>query len=339
MTKTTSAPDAALTERVSDLVEGYWSTQVIAAAVRLAVPDRLDPPKDAATLAHEVGAHAPSLHRLLRAMQTLGLVESGECDRFALTDAGRLLRADAPGSMRGRVLFASGMLWNQFADLTDVVRTAERGAHAPPDFENLDAASLKVFQQAMAESSLKAAREAAQVYDFGRFARLLDVGGGFGGVLAYLMDAFPGLKGDVFDLPMVGEGARAFLAGGGLADRAGFIGGDFFKAIPSGYDAYLFKYILHDWADEPALSILKACRAAIGPDARVVILEQVVPDRLEPLFDHRAVIRADLTMLTVGGKERTAAEYRALLGEAGFDLTAIVPTASSFSVLEATPTR
>ena len=332
---TTNAPNA--TQRVSDLVEGYWSTQVIAAAVRLGAPDKLDAAKDAATLARDVGAHAPSMYRLLRAMQTLGLVESADGNLFALTETGRLLRADAAGSMRGRVLFASGMLWNQFADLADVVRTGERGAHAPPDFETLDPASLKVFQQAMAESSLKAARDAAQVYDFGRFARMLDVGGGFGGVLAYLMDAFPGLKGDVFDLPMVGEGARSFLAGAGLADRAGFIGGDFFKAIPSGYDAYLFKYILHDWADEPALAILKACRAAIGPSARVLVLEQVVPDRLEPCFDHRAVIRADLTMLTVNGKERTAAEYRALLAAAGFDLSAITPTASSFSVLEAAP--
>ena len=337
MAAMTSAPNASLTQRVSDLVEGYWSTQVIAAAVRLGLPGKLDAPKDVGTLARDLGAHAPSLYRLLRAMQTFGLVESADENLFALTEAGRLLRADAVGSVRGRVLFASGMLWNQFADLTDVVRTGERGAHAPPDFETLDPASLKVFQQAMAESSLKAARDAAQVYDFGRFARMLDVGGGFGGVLAYLMDAFPGLKGDVFDLPMVGEGATSFLAGAGLAGRAGFIGGDFFKAIPSGYDAYLFKYILHDWADEPALTILKSCRAAIGPDARVVILEQVVPDRLEPTFDHRAVIRADLTMLTVGGKERTAAEYRALLAEAGFSLSAITPTASSFSVLEAAP--
>ena len=332
-----ATPDAALAQGLSDLIEGYWSTQVIAAAVRLRLPDLMDTSLDAAALATRVGAHAPSLHRLLRAMQTLGLVQADGEGRFALTPAGRLLRADAEGSMRGRVLFSSGMLWDQFADLADVVRTGERGAHAPPDFESLPADRLAVFQQAMAESSLKAARDAAAVYDFGRFDKLLDVGGGFGGVLAFLLGAFPTLNGDVFDLPMVGDGARAFLAGAGLASRANFIGGDFFKAIPGGYDAYLFKYILHDWADEPALKILQSCRAAIGPDARVVILEQVVPDRLEPCFDHRAVIRGDLTMLTVGGKERTAAEYRDLLAEAGFELTAITPTASSFSVIEAKP--
>ena len=330
-------PDAALAQGLSDLIEGYWATQVIAAAVKLQLPDRMGAPMDAATLAAEAGAHAPSLHRLLRAMQTLGLVQLDSEDRFALTPAGRLLRADAEGSMRGRVLFSSGMLWDQFADLADVVRTGERGAHAPPDFESLPPDRLAVFQQAMAESSLKAARDAAQVYDFGRFGRLLDVGGGFGGVLAYFLGAFPSLSGDVFDLEMVGEGARAFLAKAGLGARASFIGGDFFKAIPGGYDAYLFKYILHDWADAPARTILKSCRAAIGPRARVVILEQVVPDRLEPCFDHRAVIRGDLTMLTVGGKERTAAEYRDLLAEAGFELTAITPTASSFSVIEAKP--
>jgi len=327
-----------LATRLSTLIEGYWSTQTINAAVHLGVPDLLaDSCQDAEALAGAAGAHVPALGRLMRALVTLGICTSDAGGQYRLTDLGQLLRADADPSMRGRAMFAGGMLSQQFSDLALVARTGQRAPSAPPDFETLDPSRLAVFQQAMAESSLKAARDAVEVYDFSRFGSVLDVGGGFGGVLAFLMERYPDLRGDVFDLEMVGQGARAFLAQAGLSDRAGFIGGDFFKSVPSGYDCYQLKYILHDWDDEKALTILRSCRAAAAPQARLVILEQVVPDVLEDSFAHRAVIRADLTMLTVGGKERTAQEYRSLLADAGFSLTSITPTRSSFGVIEAIP--
>ena len=331
-----SSADAAA--RLSLLIEGYWSTQTINAAVQLGVPDLLGAGAvDVAAMARASGAHAPSLARLMRALVTLGICEAEGEAGYRLTGLGRLLRSDAEGSMRGRALFAGGMLSRQFSDLVSVVKTGQRQPSAPPDFETLDAASLAVFQQAMAESSLRAAGDAVAVYDFGRFSRVLDVGGGFGGVLAYLLQQFPNLKGDVYDLEMVGQGARAFLTRAGLEGRAGFIGGDFFKSVPPGYDAYLLKFILHDWNDEQALAILNSCRAAVGPGSTLVVLEQVVPDVLEDSFAHRSVIRGDLTMLTVGGKERTATEYRELLAVAGFRLTSITPTRSTFGVIEAVP--
>ncbi len=325
-------------QRLSELIEGYWTTQSINAAVLLGLPDQLgEGPKDLQALADASGAHAPSLFRLLRALQTLGLVQVGADGRYALTPTGDLLRSDAPGSARGRALFAGGHLWNSYGGLAHAVRTGERSPSAPKDFESMEAGELAVFQRAMAESSLRAARDAVAVYDFGRFKRVLDVGGGFGGVLEVLLRAQPALTGDVFDLPLVAEGARAHLAGAGLADRAGFIEGSFFESVPAGYDAYVLKYILHDWNDEACHTLLTCVRAASGPQARLVILEQVVPERLADRFDDRAVIRGDLTMLTVGGKERTAEEYRTLLAAAGFRLTTISPTASSFSVIEAIP--
>ena len=131
------------------------------------------------------------------------------------------------------------------------------------------------------------------VYDFGRFHKVLDVGGGFGGVLEVLLKSHPNLKGDVFDLPLVEAGAKAYLNRAGLADRAGVIAGSFFEAVPSGYDAYHLKFILHDWNDEACLRLLKCVRAAAGPDAKLVILEQVVPENLVDSFDDRQVIRGD----------------------------------------------
>ena len=323
--------------RLGDLIEGYWTTQSINAAVQLGLPDLIGDGRDLDALAQASGAHAPSLYRLLRAMQTLGLFVAGDDGRYRLTEMGALLRSDAPGSARGRALFAGGHLSTSYSTLVHSVRTGERSPTAPKDFESMEPAELAVFQTAMAESSLRAARDAAAVYDFGRFRRVLDVGGGFGGVLEVLLKTWPELTGDVFDLPLVAEGARAYLERAGLSGRAGFIAGSFFESVPSGYDCYQLKYILHDWNDEACLTLLKCVRAAAAADATLVILEQVVPDKVADLPDHRAAIRGDLTMLTVGGKERAAGEYRTLLGDAGFRLTRIIPTSTSFSVIEAAP--
>ena len=333
---TTPSPSADAAARLSLLIEGFWSTQTINAAAQLGLPDLLaDGALDVDSMASASGSHAPSLARLMRALVTLGICEADGATNYRLTGLGQLLRSDSEGSMRGRAMFSGGMLSRQFSDLTAVVKTGQRQPSAPPDFETLDSASLSVFQLAMAESSLKAARDAVDVYDFSQFRRVLDVGGGFGGVLAFLLQRFPDLCGDVFDLQMVGEGARSFLTAEGLGTRAGFIGGDFFKSVPDGYDCYQLKYILHDWDDERALTILQSCRAAMAADARLVVLEQVVPDVLKDDVAHRAVIRGDLTMMTVGGKERTAEEYRVLLAAAGLRLTAVKPTRSSIGVIEA----
>lgn len=330
-------------QHVSDLINGFWAAQVINAAAILQVPELLaEGPKTSDVLAREAGAHAPSLFRLLRALQTLGLVEAAGEGRYVLTEAGQLLRADAPGSVRGRALFTGDMLWKQFSDLAHVVRTGGRTqavVTGPEGFAALaqDPPRLHAFQQAMAETSTKAARDAMKVYDFGRFDHVLDLGGGYGGVLSELLKAHPGQTGAVCDLGYLQDGAQAYLALAGVLDRSGFIAGDFFQAVPGGFDLYLMKFIIHDWDDNRARTILVNTRAAAGQGASLVLLEQVVPDALGQSREDQSVIRGDLTMMSVGGKERTAGEYGALLAESGWRLTGITSSESSFSVIEALP--
>jgi hypothetical protein len=328
---------------VRELIGGYWAAQVACAAAALSLPDRMaQGPMAAEDMAAAAEAHAPSVRRLLRAMVSLGLCTQDADGRFALTEAGHYLRADTPGSVRGRALFIGDMLWKQFSDLTQQVKT---GGHTQTllagaeGFEAMkhDPARLNTFQQAMAESSRMAAREAMAVYDFGRFKRVLDLGGGFGGVLAELLKARPGQGGAVFDLPFLKAGAEAYLASAGVADRARFIGGSFFEAVPEGFDLILMKFIIHDWGDAEARTILETSRSAAGPDATLVLIEQVVPDVIAFTPQHQAVIRGDLTMMGMGGKERTREEYRALLEGGGWRLAAITPAGAQFSVIEARP--
>lgn len=269
---------------VSQLIGGYWAAQVACAAAALSLPDQMAKgPMTSEDLAKDAEAHAPAVRRLLRAMVSLGLCIQETDGRFALTEAGGYLRADTPGSVRGRALFIGDMLWKQFSDLTEQVKTGGHTRHLLAGAEGFEAMKddpvrLHTFQQAMAESSRMAARDAMQAYDFGRFARVLDLGGGYGGVLGELLKAHSGQTGAVFDLPFLKDGSEAYQQAAGVADRARFIGGSFFEAVPGGFDLILMKFIIHDWGDEESRTILRNARASAEADATLVLIEQVVPD-------------------------------------------------------------
>jgi hypothetical protein len=330
-------------ERLRGLIDGFWIVPVISAAAQLEIPERLAAgPKDSQTLAAETGAHAPSLHRLLRALETLGLCSEVGGGKYELTDTGQLLRADSPESLRGRALHTADMLGRQLGDLCDQVRTGGRTNAVPTGSEGFEAlkndpARLHKFQTNMAEGSRRAAQAALHAYDFSPFARVLDVGGGYGGVLAELLKARPHQRGAVCDLAYLERGALEYLAAAGVSERSSFVPGDFFASVPEGYDLYLMKFILHDWDDEHVLRILKNLRSAAARDSRLLVIEQIVPESLTTSVNDQDVIRADLVMMSVGGKERTAAEYRRLFADSGWNLSCIVPTPTMFWLIEGKP--
>ena len=133
------------------------------------------------------------------------------------------------------------------------------------------------------------------------------------------------------------EQARRRLAAAGVADRCQLVPGDFFAEVPPGADAYLLSRVLHDWTDGDALVVLAACHAAMGPASRLPVVEAILPERAA---DQPAVIRMDLYMLVLlGARERTEAQFRRLLAEAGFEIRRVVPTRSpaGLSVIEAVP--
>lgn len=133
---------------------------------------------------------------------------------------------------------------------------------------------------------------------------------------------------------MVIDGARPRLEAAGVADRCEAVSGDFFKAVPAGGDAYVMKWIIHDWDDEKAIAILKNCRSQMQPNGRLIIVDCVVPENNEPDFSKTF----DLNMLVMtGGKERTAAEFAQLLDAAGFKLLRVIPTDLPTCIVEAQP--
>ena len=152
-------------------------------------------------------------------------------------------------------------------------------------------------------------------------------------MLASILQAHPTLHSVLFDLPHVVKGAPPLLKAAGVAGRCEVISGDAFKSVPAGYEAYLLSRVIHDWDDERVIAILTRCHQAMQPQGKVLLVEQVIPTGSTPKL---LVLESDVQMLgSVNGKERTEAEYRALLTAAGFELTQIIPVQTPYNIIEA----
>lgn len=333
------APDPATA--LLRLATGHEAAQAVIVAARLGLADLLaDGPRDAAELAAAADAHAPSLHRLLRALAALGVVAEQPDGRFALGPLGAPLRDGVPGSLRPLVLlFGHDEFWQSWGALEHAVRTGETalrhlwGVETSFDRYAAEPALGSVFNAGMTALSGRAIAAVLGVWRFPATGLVVDVGGGEGALLAAVLRANPGLRGVLFDLPPVAAAAHAALAGQGLGSRAEAVGGDMFAAVPPDGDIYMLKSVLHDWADGPAGAVLRSVRAAMAPAARLLAIERVMPDRMGP--EARMVALADLRMLLrTGGRERTKAEFRALFEAAGLRWLRTVPTAAGFAILE-----
>jgi hypothetical protein len=227
--------------------------------------------------------------------------------------------------------------YGPFGDLLGTVRTGRCAAtefYGQPFFGWLSGQPEQVarFSRAMANLTDGIKTGAISSYDFTGAGRIVDVGGADGAVLAHILAAAPAATGVVFDLPHVVAEAQPRLARFGMGDRLTMAAGDFFAAVPEGADTYLLSMILHDWSDDEALRLLAGIRAAAPAGAQLLAFELVVPEGSGP---HMAKM-IDLTMLgMLTGRERTEAEYRHLLEQAGFKFEGVTATPTPISVISA----
>jgi orsellinic acid C2-O-methyltransferase len=323
------------------LVSAAAMSQAVCVAAELRLPDLLaNGPRTATELAEATGSHTPSLHRLLRALASVDVCSERDDGTFALGAMGALLRGDAPNGLRSWTIWCGGYMWPVWGKLRDSVRTGksvQQLAGGTEGFGHLvhDPKAAADFNAAMVELTRLIADEVIRAYDFAGIRRIVDIGGGHGALVTAILKANPGMRGAVFDLPHAIEGAKAYLANEGIADRCDFIAGDFFESIPGGGDAYLLKNIIHDWNDERSIVLLRNCRQAMPPNGRLLVVEQVTPGRLEALPAHRALAWTDLAMLiSPGGRQRTKAEFCALFATAGLAVARTIHTALGYSIIE-----
>jgi hypothetical protein len=323
------------------MIFGKWVSQALSVVARFRVADHLaGGPKTAAELARLTDTKPGPLYRVLRALGGVGVLAEDADGRFALTPVGEYLRSDVPGSLRPIAIYCCDpWSWQAWGGLAESVRTGETAFNrvlgcGPWEYLKDHPDEAATFNEGMIGFSQQMAGPVTKAYDFSQFHTVVDVGGGHGALLTAILKANPNVRGVVYDLPQVVEGAGPALRAAGLADRCRAMGGDFFQEVPSGGDAYLMKHIIHDWNDAKATEILRNCRKAMKSTAKLLLAEIVIPPAGVPSPGKLL----DLEMLVIcDGKERTEAEYRALLAGAGFRLTRVIPTEAPVSIIEGEP--
>ena len=321
------------------LINGYWVTQAIAVAAELGIADLLaDGAKGPEQLAGRSGADPDALHRVLRFLASCGVFKEDSAGRFDLTPTAGLLQSDVAGSLRAFARLSGGSWYRVTQDILHSVRTGRSAfehLHDKQYFEWLAGhpVEAELFDQAMGGRAAALRMPTLLAYDWSAVATLVDVGGGNGVILAELLTAFPHLRGKLFDLPHALNRAVEQFTAKGLSDRAEVLGGDFFDVLPPGADRYLLSVVLHDWSDEDCVRILASCHQAMAPDARLLVLDTVIPAGNAP---HPGKL-VDLQMLVMlAGRERTAGEWRRLLAAGGFRCDE-VKESQLFTLIEATP--
>ena len=328
---------------VLELASGFMATHAIYAAARLGLADVLaGGPLSPADVAARAGTQADATHRLLRACATWGVFREEPDGRFALTPLADRLRTGTPDSMRDVVLMLGDPTYQRvWAELPATVRTGEPGAERALgrsmwDHLDEDPGFGNVFHAAMTRLSTLDWPAVAAVYDFSRFSRVVDVGGGHGQLLALVLREAPDAEGVLVERASMADGATRLLNDAGVGDRCRFVAGSVFDTAPPDGDLYLLRRVLHDYDDAEAAAVLANLRAHMRERATLLVLEGVVPPGNTPHLSK--ALDLDM-MLFVGGRERTEAQWRALLADTGFRTTRIVPTVSPISLVEAVPGR
>ena len=316
----------------------FWASRVVYVAAKLGLADLLvDGPKSAAELAPPTGTHAPSLHRLMRALAGLGILAQDGEHRFSLTPLGQALRSGAPGAARASVLTLAGdWIWHGFDHLLYSVETGKSGmekALGEPLFDWLAKRPEEAsnFSETMIGFHGMEPAAVAAAYDFSTSKKIVDVGGATGHLLSTVIASHPGPRGVLFDMPHVVRDAPALVASRGLADRITIESGSFFESVPAGGDLYMLSHVIHDWSEPQCLKILGNCRETMNPDGKLLIIEMVIPEDNDP---HPGKMLDIMMLVGPGGQERTVPEYHTLLGKAKLRVSRVVPTRSAVTIIE-----
>lgn len=321
-------------KRLYGMILGYRTTQIIHAGALLGICDELAAePLASAALATRIHVDPPLLHRLLQALAALGLLNEAEDGRFSTTELGFLLRSDVDGSLRSTVVgMGEDSWWRAWGELPRALtsggvpyeRSEGRTFWQEMDDDPAVAGRFNSFMSGRAEIFTP---QLLNHFDFSDARHIVDVGGGVGALLAGILKAHPQARGTLFDLPAGLANAPAYLRARGVDGRCTLVAGSFFDSVPAGADVYILRDILHDWPDERAAEILRVCRSAMAPPAKLLVIDAVLPARAT---EDPAVLTKflyDINMFVLfGSRERTEQELRSLIEAGSFAVDRLLPT-------------
>jgi hypothetical protein len=326
--------------KLLELMRGYRQPLALYLAVQLGIAELLaDGAKSAEALAVATGSHSLSLQRLLRALSSSGVFVETAPGVFGHSPSSEFLRRNHPSSRVPSISFLGApytlQSWSALAHSVSSGNSAFEHVHGMSkwQYNQQHPAEGAIFDQVMAGA--RPARIAALVaaYDFSTSCVVVDVGGGRGQLLAAILGQHSKLRGILYDLPAVVLEAQALLEASGVAPRCNIEGGSFLERVPAG-DTYVLSDILHDWPDEQCLAILRACRAALAPGGRLLVVEYLlVPGATPP---HIAWLDLQMLVEFGEGRQRSVDEFRQLFEATGFRLDSVIST-SDVGIVIATP--
>jgi hypothetical protein len=332
MSKNTSVPLSTPHEQILAITVGFWQSRALAVAAELELADLLATgPLHINVLASRTKTHAPSLFRLLRALESLSIFSQISPMVFANTPSSECLRKNVPDTEWAWVraqLSVGGGVYEGWSGLGASIKTGDTAFDQVLgcgfwEYYRRNPEAGTIFNEAMRLIGKHNSPEVAQAYDWNRFPVIADIGGGIGGLLVDILDAHPSCRGLLFDEPKVIQQAISH-------ERLQPIGGDFFQTVPTGADAYILRWIIHDWSEAEAVALLGKVREAMKPGARLILLEELIPE-VPYLVPGKWI---DVLMLAItGGRERTENEYSELLSAANFEMEEVVPTTGPLSIL------
>lgn len=311
-------------------LSGEWVARGLYVVNKLNIADLLDGgPKTSEELARLAGCDEGHLDRLMHMLASNGIFEEIEPHFYANSEASALLSTHHPSRLKSIAQFYGEEVHRSLDAMLPCVekgKTAFNIVYQQPVFpyfkQNPD--RLQLFQSAMREKSKAVIESSIEVYPFGKYEKVYDIGGGNGAFLRFLANKYPEMKGVLFELPeVIAEVKHANFE---------LVSGDFFKSIPEGGDLYFMKSILHDWNDEKALAILKNCHEAMKPTSKLLIIDAVLLPKDGSIYANSMDI---LMMIMAGGKERYYSEFEALLNQSGFKIENIYKMSTEFSIIEA----
>lgn len=302
---------------------GVASTQLLAVVVRLGLIEELEKgPASAQELGQRLGLSADPLHRALRALASRGYFALDRQGRFGNTRLSRLLLENHPEHARDFLLyFSSDSNTAAWAQLEEVLRTGQNGfvaAHGRSVWQHFadNPGEEAIFARQMQGLTYREAPIVASSYPFGEVASVCDVGGGQGGLISEIAIRHPHLRCALADLAGVVALAQEQIAARGAPVE--LVVADMFEMVPAGFELYILKNILHDWANADCIRILNRVRQAMSPASRVLVIEL----EQEPHRPHPITSLVDLQMMVVtdNGRERCLDEYVALMSAVGLRL-------------------
>jgi acetylserotonin O-methyltransferase len=316
-----TSPDPAV---VLDLIEAFRRSKTMFAAVSLGVFDALSlGPKSLNELANELRANADSLERLLDACVGLQLLlRHGE--RYENTPAARAyLTIDSPQRLTGYINYSNETTWKLWANLEDAVR---EGTHrwqqtfgfTGPIFSHFfkTEEAKREFLIGMHGLGLLSSPHVVSAFDLSQFRRLVDLGGATGHLAIAACQRYPDLHAVVFDLPDAVGLAHEIIGASPFADRIEVVAGDFFVDPLPDADIFALGRIVHDWSEGKIMKLLSKLHEGLPENGALLLAEKLLlDDKRGPSWSQMQ----NLNMLVcTEGKERTLAEYEALLKRVGF---------------------